>query len=49
MVVTDSVALGEGFSPNLNGSLTVLNVAPIFAEAIRRLEQGGSLSELGGL
>jgi ribose-phosphate pyrophosphokinase len=49
LVVTDSVTLGEGFSAYLNGSLTVLSVAPIFAEAIRRLEQGGSLSELGGM
>jgi len=27
----------------------VLSVAPLFAEAIRRLENGGSLSELDGL
>ncbi len=36
LVVTDSVTLGEGFSAYLNGSLTVLGVAPVFAEAIRR-------------
>jgi ribose-phosphate pyrophosphokinase len=49
VVVTDSVDLGEGFLPYLQGPLAVLSVAPLFAEAIRRLEHGGSLSELGGL
>jgi ribose-phosphate pyrophosphokinase len=44
VVVTDSVPLGEGFSSYLDGSLTVLTVAPLFAEAIRRLD--GSLAEL---
>jgi ribose-phosphate pyrophosphokinase len=49
VVVTNSVPLGESFSARLNGSLIVLDVAPLFADAIRRLERGGSLSELGGL
>ncbi len=49
VVVTDSVALGERFAGYLKGSLVVLTVAPIFAEAIRRLESGGSVSQLGGL
>ena len=49
VVVTDSVALGERFAGYLKGSLIVLTMAPIFAEAIRRLESGGSVSELGGL
>jgi ribose-phosphate pyrophosphokinase len=41
LVVTDSVALGDGFSPYLKNSLIVLGAAPIFAEAIRRLEASG--------
>jgi ribose-phosphate pyrophosphokinase len=49
VLVTDSVELGEDFRPYLQGPLAVLSVAPLFAEAIRRLENGGSLSELGGL
>ncbi len=49
VLVTDSVDLGEDFRPYLQGPLAVLSVAPLFAEAIRRLESGGSLSELGGL
>jgi ribose-phosphate pyrophosphokinase len=42
IVVTDSVELGEPFSAHLTEGLTVLSVAPCFAEAIRRLEQGCS-------
>jgi len=49
VLVTDSVALGDDFSAYLGGLLTVIKVAPTFAEAIRRLEHGGSLSELEGL
>jgi ribose-phosphate pyrophosphokinase len=49
VLVTDSVDLGEDFRPYLQGPLAVLSVAPLFAEAIRRLENGRSLSELGGL
>lgn len=49
VLVTDSVDLGEDFRPYLQGPLAVLSVAPLFAEAIRRLENGGPLSELGGL
>jgi len=49
VIVTDSVPLNRGFLPYLNKSLTVLSIAPLFAEAIRRLEQGGSMSELAGL
>jgi ribose-phosphate pyrophosphokinase len=49
VIVTDSVDLGEGFQPYLQGPLAVISVAPLFAEAIRRLENGGSLSQLGGL
>ena len=49
VVVTDSVSLDTGFSAYLNKSLTVLTIAPVFAEAIRRLELGGSVSELCGL
>jgi ribose-phosphate pyrophosphokinase len=49
VVVTDSIPLDSSFSAYLNDSLTVLTIAPTFAEAIRRLELGGSLSELSGL
>lgn len=38
VTVTDSVALAAGFSENLNRSLHVLEIAPLFAETIRRLE-----------
>jgi ribose-phosphate pyrophosphokinase len=49
VVVTDSVPLSGGFLAYLNKSLTALSIASTFAEAIRRLEQGGSMSELAGL
>ncbi len=49
VMVTDSVSLGEEFSAHLTGSLTVLTIAPLFAEAIRTLELGGSQSERDGL
>ncbi len=49
VVVTDSVALGERFAGYLNRPLVVLAAAPVFAETIRRLESGGSVSELDGL
>jgi len=49
VLVTDSVPLDPTFSGYLNGSLRMVSVAPLFAEAIRRLELGGSLSELAGL
>ena len=42
VVVTDSIALGSEFSAHLNTSLVVLDIAPVFAEAIRRLEAGRS-------
>jgi ribose-phosphate pyrophosphokinase len=38
VIVTDSVPLGEGFSAHLNGSLTVLSIAPVLSDAIRALE-----------
>jgi phosphoribosylpyrophosphate synthetase len=48
--VTDSVTLHDSYLPYLNRTLEVLEIAPLFAEAIRRLELGsGSLSQLGGL
>lgn len=40
VVLTDSVSLSDNFSARLSGSLTVLAAAPVFAEAIRRLEPG---------
>jgi len=49
VTVTDSVTLAEGYLPYLNRRLHVLPIAPLFAEAIHRLETGGSLSELSGL
>jgi ribose-phosphate pyrophosphokinase len=48
VVVTDSVALPSSFTRYLQGRLRVIEVAPRIAEAIRRLEHGGSVSELGG-
>ncbi len=45
VVVTDSVSLSADFAAHLSGSLTVLEVAPVFAEAIRRLESGDSRPE----
>ncbi|HTV95559.1 MAG TPA: ribose-phosphate diphosphokinase [Steroidobacteraceae bacterium] len=49
ILITDSVPLAPGFSGYLSRSLRVVSVAPLFAEAIRRLELGGSLSELAGV
>jgi ribose-phosphate pyrophosphokinase len=49
ILITDSVPLEQSFSSYLSRSLRVISVAPLFAEAIRRLEHGGSLSELAGL
>lgn len=49
VTVTDSVPLEESFSRYVGRSLRVLGIAPLFGEAIRRLHQRGSLSELGGL
>ena len=50
VIVTDSVTLHDSYLPYLNRTLEVLEIAPLFAEAIRRLELGsGSLSQLGGL
>ena len=49
ILVTDSVPLQQSFSSYLSSSLRVVSVAPLFAEAIRRLELGGALSELAGL
>jgi ribose-phosphate pyrophosphokinase len=42
VVVTDSIALNNEFSGQLEEGLTVLTVAPVFAEAIRQLERGCS-------
>ena len=50
LIVTDSVMLHDSYSPYLHRTLEVLEIAPLLAEAIRRLELGrGSLSQLGGL
>lgn len=48
IVVTDTVPpfrLGEG---KTRAKLTVLSTAPLFAQAIRRIHEGGSISELLG-
>ncbi len=49
VVVTDSVAMDPGFAAFGGGSLRVIGTAPLFAEAIRRIEQGVSLAELEGM
>ena len=49
VVVTDSVALAPGFDAMRASTLRVCPIAPRFAEAIRRLEDGEPLSPLGGL
>jgi ribose-phosphate pyrophosphokinase len=49
VVVTDSAQLSGGFAAHLHKSLRTLSIASLFAEAIWRLETGGSLSELSGL
>jgi ribose-phosphate pyrophosphokinase len=46
IVITDSVPLEESFATHRGGLLTVLSVAPLFAEAIRRLEAGELVWEL---
>lgn len=38
VVVTDSVALGERFAGYSSGALVVLEAAPVFADAVHRLE-----------
>ncbi len=49
LLVTDSVPLDAHFLAYASRSLRVISVAPLFAEAIRRLEHGGSLAQLAGL
>ncbi|MES1191880.1 MAG: ribose-phosphate diphosphokinase [Steroidobacter sp.] len=46
VVVTDSVELNPAFHHYRNHQLVTLAVAPLFAQAIKRMEAGGSLSEL---
>ena len=43
LVVTDTVPLPEG---KLNGKITVLSVAPLLGEAIRRIHEGLSVGEM---
>ena len=40
VVVTDSVSLADDYAQYLHSSLTVLNAAPLFAQAIRELDRG---------
>lgn len=46
VVVTNSVTLHPDFHQYRAHQLVVLPIAPLFAEAIHRMEEGGSLSEL---
>jgi ribose-phosphate pyrophosphokinase len=46
IVVTDTIPLRYVTDPRLRARIVPLSVAPLFAEAIRRLRTGGSLSEL---
>ncbi len=45
VIVTDAVPPFR-LAPEVRGRVEVVSVAPLFAEAIRRLNQGGSLAEL---
>ena len=49
VVVTDSVASVSKFGAERQAELQVLSVAPLIAEAIRRLHGNGSISELAGM
>jgi phosphoribosylpyrophosphate synthetase len=42
VVVTDSVKLDDSYAPFLNRTLEVLEIAPLLAATIRRLEQDRS-------
>lgn len=48
VTVSDSVPLHPAFHAYRQHGLAVLSIAPLFAEAIHRMETGGSLSELRG-
>jgi ribose-phosphate pyrophosphokinase len=46
VVVTDSVPPFRLDPASVRDKLVVLDVAPLFAEAIRRIDGGGSITEL---
>jgi len=46
LVITDSVPCPVSVSAAVIGRLTILRLAPLFAEAIRRCHEGGSISHL---
>jgi ribose-phosphate pyrophosphokinase len=47
LVVTDSIPLREGFDPSkLPFKLTVLSVAPLIGEAIKRIHSNNSVNDL---
>jgi ribose-phosphate pyrophosphokinase len=48
IVVTDSIPPWQVTDPSLRAKLTVVSAAPLFAEAIRRIHDGGSIVELLG-
>ncbi|HYM36588.1 MAG TPA: ribose-phosphate diphosphokinase [Steroidobacteraceae bacterium] len=49
VVVTDSVALRSDFTRFIGRGLDVVSIAPLYAEAIRRLHQSADISDLCGL
>ena len=49
VVVTNSVALHDSFRPYVGSSLTVLDIAPLYARVISRLHAGESVADLCGL
>jgi ribose-phosphate pyrophosphokinase len=46
IIITNAVAPFRLADTRMKQKVTVLNVAPVFAEAIRRIETGGSVTEL---
>jgi ribose-phosphate pyrophosphokinase len=48
IVVTDSIPPWQVTDPSLRAKLAVVSAAPLFAEAIRRIHDGGSIVELLG-
>jgi ribose-phosphate pyrophosphokinase len=46
LTLTDSVPLADAAAQALDGRLTVLPLAPLVAQAIRRRHENGSITEL---
>lgn len=49
ILVSDSIAPDRLRNERVKAKLTIIDTAPLFAEAIRRLHSGGSISELLGM